>query len=362
MSNKNYYAVIMAGGIGSRFWPVSKTARPKQFIDILGTGKTLIQQTYERLLHSCPKENIYIVTNELYRGLINEQLPEIANEQILGEPSAKNTAPCVAYASYKIAQKNPDAITIIAPSDHLILKETTFTEIVEQAFAEASAQQSLITLGILPTRPDTGYGYIQYQKESQEDHFYKVKTFTEKPNIELAKTFLASGDFVWNAGIFIWSVKAAIKAFEMYLPDLAELFAEGKNHYYKSTEADFIKRIYSQCTNISIDFGIMEKAKNVFVKPADFGWSDLGTWGSLHAISEKDYVGNAVVGSKHVFAYDSANCMVSVPKDKIVVLQGLDGYIVAEYDNTLLICKLEEEQQIKQMSGDVKTKIGEKFI
>mgnify|MGYP001582873458 CR=1 FL=1 len=362
MNKQNQYAVIMAGGIGSRFWPVSKTSRPKQFIDILGTGKTLIQQTYERLLHSCPKENIYIVTNELYRPLINEQLPEIDNTQILGEPSARNTAPCVAYASYKIAQQNPDAITIVAPSDHLILKEEAFTRTVQQAFDEAAAQQSLITLGIVPTRPDTGYGYIQYKKEADADSFYKVKTFTEKPNLELAKTFIASGDFLWNAGIFIWSVKAVIKAIEMYLPDMAELFQEGKKHYFKNTEADFIKSVYSQCTNISIDFGIMEKAKNVYVKPADFGWSDLGTWGSLHAISDKDYVGNAVVGSKNVFAYDSANCMISVPQGKVVVLQGLDGYIVAESDNTLLICKLSEEQQIKQMSGDVKIKMGEKFI
>lgn len=352
----------MAGGIGSRFWPVSKTIRPKQFIDILGTGKTLIQQTYERLLHSCPKENIYIVTNELYRPLINEQLPEVDNARILGEPSAKNTAPCIAYASYKIAKQNPDAVTIVAPSDHLILKEETFTKIVELAFDEARSKKHLITLGILPSRPDTGYGYIQFDKKSEDEVFHKVKTFTEKPNLEIAKTFLASGDFVWNAGIFIWSVQSVIDAIEKYLPDMAELFAEGNKHYFQPTEADFIKSVYSQCTNISIDFGIMEKAKNVYVKTADFGWSDLGTWGSLHAISEKDYVGNAVVGSKNVFAYDSANCMVNVPKGKVVVLQGLDGYIVAEYDNTLLICKLDQEQQIKQMSGDVKLKMGEKFI
>lgn len=358
----NHYAVIMAGGIGSRFWPVSKTSRPKQFIDILGTGKTLIQQTYERLLKICPPENIYIVTNELYRNLVKEQLPGTQDEQILCEPTARNTAPCIAYASYKIAQKNPNAVTIVAPSDHLILQEDRFADTINQAFAFAASGNKLITLGIVPTRPDTGYGYIQFKKSTTADDFHTVKTFTEKPNLELAKTFISSGDFLWNAGIFIWSAASITKALEAYLPDMAEIFEEGKKHYYTPREEEFIRTAYSRCTNISIDFGVMEKAKNVFVKPANFEWSDLGTWGSLHSISSKDYVGNAVIGSEQVMAFDSSNCVINVPDNKVVVLQGLHDYIVAESDNVLMICPLKDEQQIKHISAEVKLKLGERFI
>jgi mannose-1-phosphate guanylyltransferase len=360
--NKNHYAIIMAGGIGSRFWPVSKTSRPKQFIDILGIGSTLIQQTYKRLLHSCPAENIYVVTNEIYTQMVKQQLPDLKDEQILGEPAARNTAPCIALASYKIHQKNPNAVTIVAPSDHLILNEQNFTNSIQSAFEIVEKEDKLLTLGIIPTRPDTGYGYIQYTQNDANPVFHKVKTFTEKPDLELAKTFVASGDFVWNAGIFIWSTKSIIAALQKYMKDTADLFEEGLHHFYAPSEHDFVKSVYSRCPNISIDYGIMEKASNVYVKPADFEWSDLGTWGSLYSISEKDYLGNVVLGTKNAFVYDAQNCMVSVPEDKVIILQGLEDYIVAEYDNTLLICKKSEEQSIKQISNDVKLKMGERFI
>jgi mannose-1-phosphate guanylyltransferase len=359
---ENNYAVIMAGGIGSRFWPVSKTSYPKQFIDILGTGKTLIQQTYERFIQICPPENIYIVTNELYKSLVNEQLPDLADEQILCEPVMRNTAPCIAYASYKIAKINPNATMVVAPSDHLILHEEPFYHSITHALNVASRIDCLLTLGIRPSRPDTGYGYIQYVDDVQENGFFKVKTFTEKPNLELAKTFLQSGDFLWNAGIFIWSVKNILKAFQKYLPEMNDIFKEGKRFYHSPDEAGFIKKAYTQCTNISIDYGIMEKADNVFVMPANFGWSDLGTWGSLYTVHEKDYVGNAVIGSENVMMYDSSNCMVHMPEGKLAIIQGLDGYIIVESEGVLLICHRSEEQQIKQIVADVKIKKGEKFI
>lgn len=360
---KENYAVIMAGGIGSRFWPLSRTGHPKQFIDILGTGKTLIQQTYQRLLKICPKENIFIVTNENYRNLVNKQIPDLSNEQILGEPVAKNTAPCIAYACHKIAKINPKANIIVAPSDHLILEENEFIHAIELSFKIAeNNHDSLITLGIRPTRPDTGYGYIQYLEKKENNGFYQVKTFTEKPNAELAKTFIRSGDFLWNAGIFIWSVSSILQAFEIHLPEMNEIFKKGKAFYNTSKEEDFIKSAYSQCTNISIDYGIMEKAKNVWVMPANFGWSDLGTWGSLYTILDKDYVGNAIVGAENAMMYDSSNCMVNIPKNKLVIMQGLHDYIVVESDNILLICERSQEQQIKQFVADVKQTKGDKYI
>lgn len=359
---ENNYAVIMAGGIGSRFWPVSKTAHPKQFIDILGTGSTLIQQTYDRFTQLCPPENIFIVTNELYKSLVIEQLPAISEEQIICEPVMRNTAPCIAYASYRIAKINPKATIVVAPSDHYILHEDPFCHSINHALQVAAGKDCLLTLGIRPTRPDTGYGYIQYIDSAQENGFFKVKTFTEKPNLELAKTFLQSGDFLWNAGIFIWSVKNILKAFEKYLPEINDLFKEGKRFYGTPAEGEYIKNAYTRCTNISIDYGIMEKADNVFVMPANFGWSDLGTWGSLYTVHEKDYVGNAVIGSENVMMYDSSNCMVHMPEGKLVIIQGLDGYIVVESEGVLLICQRSEEQQIKQIVADVKIKRGEKFI
>ncbi len=360
--NNNYYAIIMAGGIGSRFWPISRTSYPKQFIDILGTGKTLIQNTYERFLKICPKENIYIVTNESYAGLVKEQLPDITDAQILTEPVMRNTAPCVAYGSFKIESINPDAAIVVAPSDHLILNEDAFVAAIEKSLQTATRHDCLITLGIKPSRPDTGYGYIQYTDETLNEEFHKVKTFTEKPTLDIARTFIQSGDFLWNAGIFVWSAKNIVNAFGIYLPDMHEIFAEARSNYNTENEKAHINQAYQQCTNISIDYGIMEKAGNVYVLPSEFGWSDLGTWASIYQLAEKDYVGNAVIPSEKVIMYDSSNCMVNVPDEKLVVLQGLHDYIVVESNNTLLICPRDQEQNIKQVVADVKQKFGTKYI
>jgi mannose-1-phosphate guanylyltransferase len=360
--NKNYYAIIMAGGIGSRFWPISRTSHPKQFIDILGTGKTLIQNTYDRFLKVCPKENIYIVTNENYTGLVKQQLPGISGGQVLTEPVMRNTAPCIAYGCFKIESLNPDAVIVVAPSDHLILDENAFVATIEKSLEAATAHDCLITLGIKPSRPDTGYGYIQYTNNSLKKDFYKVKTFTEKPTIEIAKTFLQSGDFLWNAGIFVWSAKAILKSFSQYLPDMNEIFVDARSVYNTEGEKKYIHNAYQQCTNISIDYGIMEKADNVYVLPSEFGWSDLGTWASIYELADKDYVGNAVIPSEKVIMYDSSNCMVNVPSEKLVILQGLHDFIVVESNNSLLICPRDQEQNIKQVVADVKQKFGTKYI
>jgi mannose-1-phosphate guanylyltransferase len=354
----------MAGGVGSRFWPMSRTAHPKQFIDILGTGQTLLQQTYKRFLRLCPKENIYIVTNDSYVGLVQEQLKGIDATNILSEPARKNTAPCVAYACYKIAQMNPDALTVVAPSDHLITKEDTFVKAIKSCYKKAESEDCLVTLGIRPSRPDTGYGYIQFEStetDAIDDRIKKVKTFTEKPDLEMAKFFLKSGDFLWNSGIFIWSVKSIIKAFEEHSPEIDAIFRTGNELYNTPKEADFIKQAYSNCKNISIDYAVMEKADNVYVRASAIGWSDLGTWGSLYGHISHDVNKNAIVG-KNVMMYDSKNCIVNVPKSKLVVLQGLEDYIVVESDDILLICKKDDEQQIRTFVNDVKIGKGEKFV
>lgn len=353
----------MAGGVGSRFWPMSRNARPKQFLDILGTGKTLIQQTYDRFLEVCPKENIIIVTNADYTDTVLEQLPEMHPSQVLSEPLRRNTAPCIAYAARKIAKRNPNANMVVAPSDHIILNEKAFSESIRACFEFTSKQDVLLTLGIKPSRPDTGYGYIQFIDDKQEKPFRisKVKTFTEKPNLEMAKFFLQTGEFLWNAGIFIWNVQSILKAFDEHLPEMSTIFQEGDSLYDTPQEADFIRSAYEQCTNISIDFGIMEKARNVHVMGADFGWSDLGTWGSLYEHIRHDDNHNAVVG-KNVMMYDSYNCIVNVPREKLVVLQGLDDYIVVEADNILLVCRKTDEQQIRQFVNDVKLQKGERFV
>jgi mannose-1-phosphate guanylyltransferase len=360
--NKNYYAIIMAGGIGSRFWPISRTSHPKQFLDILGTGKTLIQNTYERFLKVCPKENIYVVTNDIYTDLVKKQLPDMVGHQILTEPVMRNTAPCIAYGSFKIESLNPNAAIVVAPSDHLILDEAAFITAIEKSLRTASENNCLITLGIKPSRPDTGYGYIQYTDHTLKNDFYKVKTFTEKPTLEIAKTFLQSGDFLWNAGIFVWSAKAIVNAFSQHLPDMHEIFAEARPVYNTDDEKGHIHNSYLQCTNISIDYGIMEKADNVYVLPSEFGWSDLGTWASIYELAEKDYVGNAVIPSEKVIMYDSSNCMVNVPGEKLVILQGLHDFIVVEANNTLLICPRDQEQNVKKVVADVKHKFGTKYI
>ena len=362
--NKDYYCVIMAGGVGARFWPLSRTDHPKQFIDILGTGETLIQQTFNRFVKICPPENIYIVTNEIYKDLVAEQIPQIPENNIVLEPAMRNTAPCIAYANYKINAVNPDAKIVVAPSDHLILNEQVFLDDILNALEAATVNNWLITLGIKPSRPDTGYGYIQYddqEKYEKNPKLSRVKTFTEKPDAELAEKFLESGDFLWNAGIFIWSLKSILKAFDEYLDDVNDLFAEGVGKYNTSEEKGFINEIYTSCRKISIDYGVMEKASNVYVQAADFGWSDLGTWGSLYDVRNKDDNKNVVTGEK-VLLYDSKNCIINMPKDKLVVLQGLDDYIVVEEDNALLVCKKTDEQQIRKFVNDIKTMQGEQFV
>lgn len=362
MADSNNYCVIMAGGIGSRFWPMSRTSFPKQFHDILGTGYTLIQQTFERFLKICPRENIFIVTNELYRELVKEQLEGLSNEQILCEPSRRNTAPCVAYANEKIRLKNPNARIIVAPSDHLVLKETAFISTIETALEQAEKTGNLITLGIKPSRPDTGYGYIQFTEtdEAVSDKVKKVKTFTEKPNIDLAREFLKSGDFYWNSGIFVWTLPAISNAFRSHLPEVTELFEGAIDALNTEREATKISEVYSVCESISIDYGIMEKAENVNVVLSDFGWSDLGTWGSLFTHISKDRDHNAVVG-KNVVLYDSHENMINVPENKLVVIQGLDDYILVDTNDVLLICPKEEEQKIKQVVNDLKTGKNARF-
>ena len=359
--NKHHYVAIMAGGIGSRFWPSSRSSYPKQFLDILNTGKTLVQWTYERFAAFIPAENIFVVTSEEYSHIVKEQLPELAPENILSEPSRKNTAPCVAYISFKLLQKDPEASLIVAPSDHIILDNENFRATTLQALDFVSHIRSLVTLGIKPTHPNTGYGYIQHEALPVADGIYQVKTFTEKPNLELAKTFLASGDFLWNAGIFVWQVKNVIKAFETYQPEMFELFDSEKEHFNTAAEQEAINRIYPLCTNVSIDFAIMEKADNVYVIPSSFGWSDLGTWNSAYDNLEKDYLGNAVAG-ENVIVIDATKCMVSAANDKLLVLQGLDDFIVVDTKDVLLICKKDKEQSIKDYVAEVKRNKGDKYL
>jgi mannose-1-phosphate guanylyltransferase len=360
---KNNYCVIMAGGIGARFWPMSTSSHPKQFIDILGTGETLIQQTFRRFLKICPPENIYIVTGEEYRNLVKEQLPQLSDNQILGEPSRRNTAPCIAYANHKILTINPEARIVVAPSDHIILKEDVFTTVITEALQAVADNDWLLTIGIKPNRPDTGYGYIQYSEQENvhaNSDIRKVKTFTEKPILELAQKFIESGDFLWNAGIFIWSLKSIQQAFDQYLPEVNQLFTAGSEYYNTPEEKDFILKTYSVCKSISIDYGVMEKADNVYVYAADLGWSDLGTWGSLYEIKEKNEDNNAIVG-KNVMIYDSHNCIVNVPDKKLVVIQGLENYIVASKDHSLLICRKQDEQMIRNFVNDIKIVKGEQY-
>jgi len=354
----------MAGGVGSRFWPLSRIFNPKQFLDILGTGKTLLQMTFDRLRSLCPIENIYIVTNINYNDLVLSQLPEISQEQVLLEPMRRNTAPCIAYANFKIQKLNPDANIVVAPSDHLILKEKNFIKIIQQGLSFVEKTNSLLTLGIKPNKPETGYGYIQACNKIVDNkikNLKKVKTFTEKPDYDMAKVFYESGEFYWNSGIFIWSLNSIMDAFETKLPEINSLFNEGVDLYNTKDESEFIMKIYSKCKNISVDYGIMEKAENVYVLCSDFGWTDLGTWGSLYEHLKKDHDGNSIAG-KNVFAYNLNNCIINVPNQKLVVLQGLQDYIVVESDNILLVCKKQDEQKIKQFVNDVKIEKGDNYI
>ncbi len=347
MINHNNYVVIMAGGVGSRFWPFSRTEHPKQFHDVLGVGKSLLQLTIDRFKAIVPNENVYIVTNKSYKNKVKEQLPFLDDTQILLEEVGKSTAPCIAYATHKIHTKNPEAKIIVAPSDHVILKENVFEQKLLDAL-EAADLDVLVTLGIKPTRPDTGYGYIQFDKSTAK--IQKVKRFAEKPNIELAKVFVSNGDYVWNAGIFIWKATAILQSFKSYLPELDKTFASIA--YYTENEQDQADQAFIACDEISIDYGVMEKAENVYVVLSDIGWSDLGTWKSLYEVKEKDDDGNVIDGD--VMVYDAKNCIIKTPKDRLVVVHGVKNLIIAEYDNVLMICDKDEEQKVKDFVKDTK--------
>jgi len=359
--NKNHYVAIMAGGIGSRFWPMSRTDYPKQFLDILNTGRTLIQSTFDRFVKFIPVDNIYIVTAENYKDIVKEQLPELNEANILSEPSRKNTAPCIAYISYKLYQLNPAANLICAPADHLITDDAGFKKVCMDALHFTAHIKALVTLGIKPTNPNTGYGYIQYEQLAVSDNIFKVKTFTEKPDRELAKTFVASGDFLWNAGIFVWQVKNIIKAFEKLLPEMHEVFDAEKYKFNTLEEKDVIGRIYPQCVNISIDYGVMEKADNVYVIPSSFGWSDLGTWASAYETLEKDYLENAVAGN-NVVIIDATRNMVHADNQKLILLQGLEDFVVVDTPDVLMICKKDKEQEIKDYVAEIKRSKGDKYL
>lgn len=357
--DSNNYVIVMAGGIGSRFWPFSRTSHPKQFQDILGTGKSILQSTIDRFENICPKENIFIVTHENYKELVKEHLPFLEDDQILLEPVRRNTAPCIAYASYKIAAKNPDANLVVSPADHIIQDKDNFEQTILEVLEHTKKNNILATLGIHPTRPDTGYGYIQ-ESEDTLGNLKKVKLFTEKPKLELAKSFLESGEFVWNSGIFIWNAKTIIEEFNQHLYDIHYAFKDLESVYYTDEEEEKLKIAYYQCKNVSIDFGVMEKSDKVYVKRSDFDWSDLGTWKSLHELAEKDENNNVLQGN--IMAYDTNGSIVKTPNERLVVVQGLDDFIVAEYDNVLVICKKDHEQQIKDFVKDAKDKAGDKYI
>lgn len=349
----------MAGGIGSRFWPFSRNNRPKQFLDFFGTGRSLLQMTFDRFARVMPAENILIVSNVIYKDLILEQLPEIKPNQILLEPNRRNTAPCIAYAINRIKAMTDKANIVVAPSDHLIMKEIEFLETIKEGLNFVENNNSLLTLGIKPSRPETGYGYIQI--DDGDTSLRKVKTFTEKPNMELAQIFYETGEFYWNSGIFLWNLQTIDKAFHSLLPEVAKKFDTGKDIFNTDAEQEFIDEMYPSCPNISIDYGIMEKASNVHVLCSDFGWTDLGTWGSLYEMSPKDENENVSLKCKTMY-YGSKNNVVALPAEKLAVIQDLDGYIVAESDNVLLICKLEDEQKIRQFVNDVKINHDSQYI
>ena len=353
---KNNYSIIMAGGIGSRFWPLSTPDMPKQFLDVLGIGKSLIQMTFERLLHVSPKENIYIMTNVQYKELVMEQLPELNPDQVLTEPERKNTAPCIAYAAAKIHALNPDARLIISPADHLILQDQNFSQTIDQAIIEAE-NGKIVTIGISPTRPDTGYGYIEFDpvQGRTENSTVEVKQFREKPNIETAEQFVAAGNFYWNSGIFIWKSETVLRALASFQPGLFDLFAGDLKMYNTENEQTYVNHAFTNCEDISIDYAIMEHSKNISVVLASFDWSDLGTWGSLDNHLEKDRDNNATVGDS-IYMYNTSNCIVNIPEGKTALIDGLDGYIVIQSDDKLLILRKENEQELKKYSSSIKKK------
>ncbi|KAA6303043.1 MAG: mannose-1-phosphate guanylyltransferase [Candidatus Ordinivivax streblomastigis] len=357
---KDNYCVIMSGGIGSRFWPFSRENKPKQFLDFFGTGRSLLQQTFDRFSRIIPIENMYIATNEMYADLVKQQLPDLKDNQILMEPTRRNTAPCIAYASFHIQSINPNANIIVTPADHLILEEHNFLRNIQTGLDFVQNNPALLTLGVKPHRPETGYGYIQ-TTNTQGDPIHKVKAFTEKPNLELAQVFFESGDFFWNSGIFIWSVKSILEAFAEHLPDIHTHFVKGIDTYGTASEKIFIQKEYPVCQNISIDYGIMEKADNVYMLVAEFGWSDLGTWGSLYDLAGKDEQQNATLKSKGLFI-ESKDNLLTLADGKLAVIQGLEDYIIVESNNVLLICKKSEEQRIKQFVMDVNIQFGAEYL
>ena len=346
----NNHVVIMAGGIGSRFWPMSTPQCPKQFIDVMGCGRTLIQLTVDRFRGICDPQHVWVVTSEQYVSVVREQLPEIPADNILAEPCRRNTAPCIAYVAWKIQQRYPNANIVVTPSDALVLNTIEFQRVISQALNFTEQGDAIVTIGIRPSRPETGYGYIAAGNRLTDSEICKVEQFKEKPNLEVAKSYLEAGNYLWNAGIFVWNVNTIVNSISAYQPDLADIFNNISPALYKPEENEVIGSLFPTCPNISIDYAVMEKSPNIYVHPADFGWSDLGTWGSLHTHIEHDACGNATVGNVQLF--DSSNCIVHAPQNRRVVVQGLDGYIVAEKDNTLLICKLDQEQRIKDFSAE----------
>lgn len=350
MQVKHNHLVIMAGGIGSRFWPISTPECPKQFIDVLGCGRTLIQLTTDRFKGVCPPENVWVVTSAKYAQMVREQLPDIPADHILCEPCMRNTAPCIAYVSWKIKKKDPYANMVVTPSDHIVMDVKEFQRVIRASLNFTESSDAILTLGMKPTRPETGYGYIEAdlgRAAIADKEIFEVDSFKEKPALDIAKQYVAKNNFFWNAGIFIWNVNTVVNAIRMYQPAMARIFENLLPYYYTDKEQEMIDKEFPDCQNISVDYAILEKAEEIFVLPADFGWSDLGTWGSLHGQLQKDLYGNATVG-RDIRLFETHNCVVNVPDEKTVVVQGLDGYIVAEKNGNMLICKLDEEQLIKE--------------
>ena len=352
--NPNNNVVIMAGGVGSRFWPMSTTAYPKQFIDVFGTGRTFIQMTYDRFKSIVAPKNVWVVTSKQYADIVADQLPDIPKTNILLEPCRRNTAPCIAYVSWRIKSKNPKANLVVTPSDHIVTDVVEFQRVISSALQFTSETDAIVTLGMKPTRPETGYGYIQADMQVpslRNKEIYRVDTFKEKPDLETAKKYIAEKDFFWNSGIFVWSVNTIVNSLRIYQPDISRIFEDLLPYYGTDREQELIDKQFPLCDNISIDYAVMEKAYEIFVFPAAFGWRDVGTWGSLQTLADKDANGNTVVG-QDVKLYESHGCIIHTTEKKKVVVQGLDGYIVAEKGDTLLICKLEEEQRIKEFSAE----------
>lgn len=353
----------MGGGIGSRFWPFSREHKPKQFLDIFGTGRSLLRMTFDRFASFIPKENILVVTNETYSSQVLDQLPELRPDQVLLEPMRRNTAPCIAYACYHILARNPHANIVVSPSDHLILDEQAFATSIKRSLAYVDTHSELVTLGVRPSRPETGYGYIQLTAEEGKAHddFHRVKTFTEKPNREMAEVFVASGEFLWNSGMFVWNVQTIMSAFGQFLPDLCEVLGEGEGRYATDSEQTFIRDAFPRCQSISIDYGVMEKADNVTVLPVDFGWADLGTWGSVYDLKDKDEQHNVTLGTNALYYEASGNIVSMDNPDGLVVIQGIDDCIVAQSEGVLMICRRDQEQRIKQFSGEASARYDKRF-